>query len=259
MPAAETKKKRVWKADDAAADTPRGRFASYLHHTSGPLTGFLMGLPLTLIYSVGMAVRGPTAAGDFFTKLQFDALGAMGYLAVQAALTLTFIIALIVLQRKRRFEWRYFGPLLVECTLYAIAVVGLVWAVEAYLGLKPHHSIHPTREAALLAAVGEAVNEETFFRWILVPIVLWLLRKLGMENRYARGVAGLVVSSLIYATVAYFIGSGMGDTQTAKGFLTLWFVGFLFTALFVLRGYTVAAYTHLLYAIYWAFSTPLLT
>jgi hypothetical protein len=41
--------------------------------------------------------------------------------------------------------------------------------------------------------------------------------------------------------------------------LTLWFVGFLFTALFVLRGYTVAAYTHLLYAIYWAFSTPLLT
>ena len=50
----------------------------------------------------------------------------------------------------------------------------------------------------------------------------------------------------------------MGDTRSFAGFLSLCLIGFLFTGLFVLRGYTVSAYTHLLYAIYWAFATPLL-
>ena len=69
---------------------------------------------------------------------------------------------------------------------------------------------------------------------------------------------GAIVASLLYATIAWFLGTGMGDTRTFKGFLTLCVVGLIFTTLFVVRGYTVSAYTHLLYAIYWAFSTPLL-
>ena len=251
--------KGVWNATETQRETTRGRLRSYLHHTKGPLTGFLMGLPLTLIYSVGMAVRGPSAAGDFLTKLQFDLLGAWGYLGLQAGLAVIFIVAIAVLQRRGRFEWRYFGPLIAESTLYAALVVALMWSVERYLGLQPHHSIHPTREAALLAAVGEAVNEETFFRWIMVPAVLLGLRKLGFENRLGRGFLGLVVAALLYATIASFVGSGMGDTRSVKGFVTLFVVGVVFTGLFLLRGYTVAAYTHLLYAIYWAFATPLLS
>ncbi len=251
-------KAEIWRADAKRAETPQGRFASYLHHTSGPLTGFLMGFPLTLIYSVGTAWRGPKDAGDFFTKLQFEWLGELGYLALQLSLVGVFALAIFILQKRGRFEWRYFGPLIAESTVYAFIVIAIMWSVERYLGLHPHHSLHPTRQAALLAAVGEAVNEETFFRWLMVPAVLWLLRKLGMENRYARGFLGALAASLLYAGIAFAIGTGMGDTRSFAGFVTLCVIGFLFTGLFVLRGYTVSAYTHLLYAIYWAFTTPLL-
>jgi hypothetical protein len=248
----------VWRAEAHDRDRTRGRLRSYLHHTAGPLTGFLMGFPLALIYAVGSALRGPRAAGDFLTELQFDVLGATGYLLLQSGLVVAFLVVILVLQRKRRFEWRYFGPLIAESTLYAFLVGALLYALEAALGIQPHHSIHPTREAALLAAVGEAVNEETFFRWILLPALLWLLGKVGLARPWARGLAGLALGSLIYAIIAYFTGSGMGDTRTAQGFLTFLTVGVVFNGLFLLRGYTVVAYTHLLYAIYWAFATPLL-
>lgn len=249
----------IWKADVQDRARLQGRWRSYLHHTAGPLTGFLMGLPLALIYAVGSAIRGPQAAGDFLTRLQFQVLGSTGYLALQVGLVVAFLVVVLVLQRKRRFEWRYFGPLLVESTVYAVVVIAALYALEQALGIPPHRSIHPTRGAALLAAVGEAVNEETFFRWLLVPALLWGLRRLGMKGAWSRGATALVVGAVIYATVAYFTGSGMGDTRTPQGFVTFLAVGVLFNGLFLLRGYTVAAYTHLLYAIYWAFATPLLS
>jgi hypothetical protein len=254
-----TKGKGMWRAAEHDRGDAKGRLRSYLHHTAGPLTGFLMGFPLSLIYTVGMAIRGPTDAGDFFTKLQFDVLGGGGYLAVQAGLALTFLICIWAMQRKGRFEWRYFGPLLVESTVYAAIVILIMHFVEGLLGLEPHHTIHPTREAAVLAAFGEAVNEETFFRWLMVPGVLYLLKKIGVRGEISRGAAGLAVATVIYALIGYFTGSGMGETRTGAGFLTFLVVGFVFNGLFLLRGYTIVAYTHLLYAIYWAFTAPLVS
>jgi hypothetical protein len=251
---AEQPRRKVWSAEEEDAGR-LGRLRSYLHHSAGPLTGFLMGFPLALIYTLGTAIRGPEAAGDFLTRLQFQVLGGTGYLLLQVGLVVAFLIVILLLQRRRRFDWRYFGPLIAEATVYAVIVVLVMYFFEQALGLEPHQSIHPTREAALLAAVGEAVNEETFFRWLMMPGILWLLRKLGMEGIWLRGVVGLVAGSLLYAIVAYFTGSGMGDTQTAKGFFTFLLIGILFNGLFLLRGYTVVAYTHLLYAIYWALTS----
>jgi hypothetical protein len=78
-----------------------------------------------------------------------------------------------------------------------------------------------------------------------------------MTRTWSRGLTGLVLSSVIYALVAYFTGSGMGDTRTAEGFVSFLAVGFIFTGLFLLRGYTIVAYTHLYAALYWAISTRL--
>jgi hypothetical protein len=255
--AAQPARKGIWNAATQDRSRPMGRVRSYLYHTAGPLTGFLMGFPLTLVYATGSAIRGPEAANDFFTKAQFDVLGSTGYLLVQAGLVLAFLIVILVMQRRGRFEWRYFGPLLLESLLYCVLVVALLHLIESGLSIVRQPAGQSSLGGELLAAFGEAVNEETFFRWLLIPGLLWGLKKLGMTGTWSRGLVGLVLSSVIYALVAYFTGSGMGDTRTAQGFVSFLAVGFLFGGLFLLRGYTIVAYTHLCAALYWAVSTRL--
>lgn len=244
----------IWRRPEENASGLRKRLWSYHHHTMGPLTGFLMGFVLSLIYYVGTIIKGFDSAGggSFFINFQYRTLGSTGYALVQLGLLVTFLVVIILMQRKGRFEFRYFLPLILESFFYALLLTGIMAAAVSLFGLTPHEPPIWNRAEAMLAAVGEAVNEETVFRWILLPILLWIGMKIKKMPRWLRHFLAVFIAALTYAMVAHFTGSQSGVGKTFMGFLTFLLLGLILCYMYILRGYTVCVYTHLFYALYWA-------
>lgn len=233
----------------------RARLRAYHEHTRGAFTGFLMGFPLALAYCLCLVFGSAEAAQrDFFIKLQIDLVGESVYAAIQVGLALTFLVLVIVLQRRGRFQARYFGPLVVESLIYAALAGLLVWAVMAIFHVRP---LYPTPRAgfALVSALGEAINEETFFRWILLESLWFVLYRWCHVSRGLALTITLALGTLIYALVGTLL-SPVATVATPLRFATLCLAGLLFGALYLARGYTVSAYTHLFYATFWIGVAP---
>jgi len=253
----ETKSKSfdgIWRRPAENASGLKKRLWSYHHHTKGPLTGFLMGFVLSLIYYVGTIIKGFDSAqgGSFFIGFQYRTLGSTGYALVQLGLLVTFLVVVILMQRKGRFEFRYFLPLILESFFYALLLTGIMAAAVSWFGLTPHKPPIWNRAGAMLAAVGEAVNEETVFRWILLPVLLWIGMKIKGIPRWLRHFLAVFLAALTYALVAYFTGSQSGVGKTFSGLLTFLLLGLILSYMYIARGYTVCVWTHLFYALYWA-------
>ncbi|MCA9668308.1 MAG: hypothetical protein KC503_22100 [Myxococcales bacterium] len=233
----------------------RARLRAYHEHTRGAFTGFLMGFPLALTYTL-CVVFGPLepAQRDFFVRLQIQLVGETAYAAVQVSLAVTFLVLIIVLQRRGRFQARYFGPLVVESLFYAALAGLVVWAVMAVFNVRP---LYPTPKVsfALVSALGEAINEETFFRWVLLEALRFVLIRLCQLRRGLALALTLALGTAIYALVGTFL-SPVATAATPLRFATLTLAGLLFGSLYLLRGYTVSAYTHLFYATFWIGVAP---
>lgn len=233
-----------------------GGLRRYHQQTSRALTGFLMGFPLALSYALAIALGGQSAAeGDFFVELQLSVLGERGYLWLQSGLAATFLVLLLVLARRGKITPAYFAPLIVEAMIYAAALSSAVWFGSRALGLR---SLSGGKSFSLISALGEAINQETFFRWVLLEALLWLGHRVGTLRASLARVLAVVVGAGLYAGVGTFameIESNDLFVLLGRGF-SLGLAGLLWGALYFARGYPVCAYTHLLFAVFWGGVLP---
>lgn len=232
----------------------------YHRHTRGALSGFLMGAPLALIYALCL-LFGPVTAEkrDFFIRQLIDLFGERIYTAIQIGLALSFLLLVFLLHRRGRFRIAYFGPLVVEAMIYATLVSAAVWFGLRALQLKPVFP-PPERESFsfVVSALGEAINEETFFRWVLLEALYLLTHRVGeLRPLPARGV-GIVVGAVIYAGVGVFaVPLATNQAASLAGpFVTLALAGAVFGFLYYARGYPACAYTHVFYTSFWGGVVP---
>jgi hypothetical protein len=102
----------------------------------------------------------------------------------------------------------------------------------------------------LMVSLGAGLYEELLFRVILVSGLATLGRALGMTPRVAGGFA-VVLGAVIFSAFHYV--GAYGDVFTIQSFTFRMIAGLFFSALYLLRGFGIVAWTHALYDVFLIF------
>ncbi len=256
----------------------------YWAATRSPLVGVAVTLPLLLVYNVGLLVPGNDQmnAADLLTRIvpQFGGLKAV--LIANALLALTSLVLLVVVFRKGLFRGSWWLLMVLEGIVYGVVMaVGVRWILgQAHLldvvgtaaqslaqaGAQAVQGAAPVADAAVEAvqpaprvplfqaivlSAGAGYWEELVFRLFLVGLPVFAALRLGSKDRLARGLRvgavgllSIAASSMIFSLLHYAGG------QEVPGVYSFWYrtlSGVFFSALFLSRGFAVAAWTHFLY------------
>jgi hypothetical protein len=219
----------------------------YLQRSAGLTTSVVVVLPLVVLYNLGVIMSGWSAlnGADLVTLTLLRWIGREGWVIFQAVLAVSFVGAIAYLRHKGQFHWRYFAPLLIESSVYAVSMGTLILSIMAEVSLLGP-SPSPGVLEALTVSAGAGVHEELLFRLALIPLGTRALVR-GAEVSPTLGATLAVVASSILFSLAHYLGP---ESFEVFSFVYRSLAGLLFALLFLLRGFAVAVYTHFLYDVY---------
>jgi membrane protease YdiL (CAAX protease family) len=236
----------------AADGTPRGAIARHFSGRVGALTSAILVFPLLLTYQLGiLGGRGQNGV-DFVTRslvaLAERDLG--NYLLIVVAMLIAYAVTLVLLRRGGRFDPGAFAPVLFESTVYALVMGSIIlYVMSSFLGVLPGLAVSQEGPGALdvlVISAGAGFHEELIFRAILMGGVAWLLT--GITGKKRAWLIALVVSSLVFS-LAHHVGPA-GEEFLFAAFVYRTLAGMFFAAVYQVRGFAVAAWTHALYDVY---------
>jgi hypothetical protein len=238
---------------------------AYGRASRAPRYSYAFALPLLVIYELLAALlpagetHGVRNGADVILKSVFYAVfGPWGPLAFGALLVGLFLWGALRDARANREPLRasFFGWMAAESTVLALlfgVVVGLITArllgTLHALSLSPLEQLDaPTR---LMVSLGAGLYEELLFRVILVSGLAVFGRSVwGLAPR-AAGVFAVLVGATIFSAFHYV--GAYGDVFTVQSFVFRLIAGIFFSALYLLRGFGIDAWTHALYDVFLIF------
>ncbi|MBA2661956.1 MAG: CPBP family intramembrane metalloprotease [Bradymonadaceae bacterium] len=226
----------------------------YFDQSRDLFTSLVLVLPLFVLYQLGVMMTGGIRNGvDFMTDALWWASGASltNYLLANVLILLVFGVLLFVLRKKGSFHPRIWPWVVAESTLYAFFFGGVVIGLMQALGLDVLLSSGAGGVGELsglnawVLSIGAGLYEELVFRLFMMGGLFWLgVRLLGWP-RLAAALAALLISSLAFSAV-HHLGS-LGEPFVLGTFMFRFVAGILLAAIFYLRGFAVAVYTHAIY------------
>lgn len=231
----------------------------YLGRSRAPRYSLVFALPLLLLYEglsaalTGSAVAGVRNGADVLLKTLFVGLGGRDGLYVFGALLVGGGAWLVWRDRRAAREPyapRIFAWMALESAAYA-ALFGIVVGWLTALVLTGPRGLSIGGVAALglptqlVISLGAGLYEELVFRVLLVGALLRVFTLLLPAGRRVGTVLAVVLAALIFSAFHY-VGS-LGDTFTVPSFIFRAIAGVAFSALYVTRGFGIAAWTHALY------------
>jgi hypothetical protein len=171
---------------------------------------------------------------------------------VFGALLIGVVAYLVVrdLRGGRRVDAGTFLAMFVESVVLAVAFGFVVGIISAQL-LSPFQTVAaglaqamsgPTR---VMVSLGAGLYEELLFRVILVGALLWGGKKVFGWGPVARGVFATLMGALIFSAFHYV--GPYGDPFAVGSFTFRAVAGVAFSALYIVRGFGITAWTHALY------------
>lgn len=223
----------------------------------------LFALPLLLLYELGtfwLASSDPNAlrnGADVLLRSLLAAGGLQGSMAFTGLLLAISLVLILLERRKRRVPLRS-GPFVgmaAESVVYALLFGTVVGTMTSWLlgGMGTRLSAGEGGLANLsvpqgiVLSLGAGVYEELVFRVLLVGGLWALFRSSGLE-RTRSGVFAAVLAALIFSGFHYI--GPYGDQWGLASFLFRFVAGLAFSALFLLRGFGITAWTHALYDVF---------
>lgn len=221
--------------------------------SKGPDAALAVALPLLIVYEFGVAALG----GDAAVRNGLDAWIASGLTRLAPLAwppwTASGILALgllgwrLVDRRGAEFPIRWAWGIVGEGLLFgsALAALGTIAEPESLTGLGRRLvglQVGPSAEA--VASLGAGVFEEAVFRLLAIPILITLSRRLATPKPAAVLLA-IAASSLAFSA-AHHVGESPGAFDPDV-FLYRTAAGVYFGALFLARGFGVAAAAHVSY------------
>jgi membrane protease YdiL (CAAX protease family) len=231
-----------------APEPLRKRPRGYFPVTRTATYGFLAALPLLLLYE-GLILVVQASTG------QAIRIGADVWMKSLFALVFVVVgIAVFMRERRHRIPIRaaYFGGIVGESLVYAVVLAGLVsTTVGLIFGMSVVRvplMLQTVGELSLplqlVLSIGAGLYEELFFRVLLVGGLYLLLRRLMPKRTQAYVVAALI-GAVIFSWVHYV--GPFGDPFTLASFTYRFLFGLALNAVFLVRGFALAAWTHALY------------
>ncbi|HEY0778305.1 MAG TPA: CPBP family intramembrane glutamic endopeptidase [Gemmatirosa sp.] len=237
----------------------------YWSLSRAPRYSLLLALPLLIAYE-GLAALSGNVAGasirngaDVWLKAPFIALlGPRGPVAFGALVVggATVLVWRDVRRAHDGVRARVLVAMLAESAALAVvcgvgvgAATGLVLRVLSVgapaLARSAGGVSALAAPARLMLSLGAGLYEELLFRVVLVGALAALGRRvLGLTPR-AAGALAVVVGALLFSS-AHYVGA-YGDRLTLASFVFRAIAGLFFSALYLLRGFGITAWTHALY------------
>lgn len=225
----------------------------YFSTTHSLIYSYLISLPLLLLYEVLIFISQPSSeqvvriSVDVWIKTLF-AYFSQDVLSITLILVALFGMYTLYRERKKlaSLKFSYFMTMLIEASVYAFLLSILITITVSNLlqmiQLSPVESLSLLQQMAL--SLGAGLYEELFFRVILVSALLWVFKYFFSKKTYAY-IFAILLAAIIFSLVHY-IGS-MGDPFTFGSFLFRFLFGLALNAIYLWRGFGMAAWTHALY------------
>ncbi len=214
----------------------------------GPLTSLVLTIPVFLAYHLGILFIDLRNGVDLVTDLTFRLLeqSTGAYIGVTLGFAALLVGAVVLFRRKDdRFNPREILPVLGESALLAVGMLLLVgWATQHIFDAQTGGESMGFFDR-LVMACGAGFHEEIVFRVILFGGGAFVLRRFPLVGDLTAFVVAALVSSVIFSIVHY-VGS-LGDSFTLVSFVFRIIAGLYLVAVYKLRGFAVAVYTHTFY------------
>lgn len=220
------------------------------------LTSAVLVFPLFVFYQVGILTGKGQNGVDFITRSLIDVSqrDVSNYLAVMGAMLIAYLAVLAILWRRGTFHPRAFLPMLLESTFYALIMGSvIVYVMSQFLGVLPGLAVPELAVSGqrgpldvLVISAGAGFHEELIFRVGIMGGLAWVLT--GITGRSKAWLIALLVSSFAFS-IAHHIGPA-GEVFQFSAFTYRFLAGVFFAAVYQVRGFAVAAWTHALYDVY---------
>jgi hypothetical protein len=224
-----------------------------LRDASGPIDDLALTLPVFLGYHLGVAFLPVRNAADLVTHelVKFAENSMAGYIALTVILGLGYAAVLLVLGREQHLRWERFAVVALEGVLYAVAMRLAAGYVVGKMSLA---AVDPTATplAGLVTSLGAGFYEELVFRVLGfgfgVKLVYLLFGIQGGPRRFVAGLAWALITAVAFSGWHY-VGE-FGDPFELRSFVFRAVCGLAFVAIYALRGFAPAVWTHALYDIW---------
>ena len=243
---------------------------SYFQASRSPRHSLLFAMPLLLAYEglaalltgPGRTVQVRNAADVLLKQVFILAAGAHGQLVfMSAVIGISIWFVSRDLRRGGGLEASVFAGMLAESVVLALCFGLVIGTITAQLlgslhvlsiVATAHPSLAPAQSVAqmswptkLMLSLGAGLYEELLFRVLLVSgLAAGARRVLGMSRRGA-GVLAALAGALIFSAFHYI--GPYGDPFQIQSFVFRAISGVAFSALYLLRGFGITAWTHALY------------
>jgi hypothetical protein len=223
---------------------------------SGPWADLGLTIPIFLGYHLGVVFLPVRNAADWVTRelVSLADHSLLAYGGLTLAIGTLFVSVLMLLGRGHTLRWERFALVAVEGVLYAIVlrltasyVVGRLTLAAG--GDAPVLESPPGALVGVVMALGAGFYEEIAFRVALFGfgsrLGLWALPSTTPVGRLLKTVVWAVVAAAVFSGWHYF--GDLGDAFDLRSFVFRWVAGLVFTAIYALRGFAPAVWTHTLY------------
>ncbi len=200
--------------------------------------------PLLLIYEGGaLGSRAARNGADAWLRQTLDLLGFSQYFLLPALV----IFALLGWHHVSRRPWRIgrgvlwgmFGEsILLAISLRLLLQLQIVLREELASAVRLDLA---GWAGAMSGYLGAGIYEELLFRLLMLPLAVWLLRRMSLGST-ASLIAAVLLTSLLFAA-AHNIGP-FGERFAWFTFLFRFLAGIFFAVLFVFRGFGIAVGAH---------------
>jgi hypothetical protein len=234
---------------------------SYWRASRSHRYSLLFAIPLLLLYEALAALLATADGGlrngaDVLLKGAFIAVaGRYGPLLFGALLVAlaVWLVGRDMRAHGPRLRLPVFVAMLAESAALALAfgivVGGLTSQLLGRLGLL---AMSPTEQMGwwtqLMVSLGAGLYEELLFRVVLVSALVAIARRVFHWRPWAAGTVATVVGALIFSAFHYV--GPYGDQLELSSFVFRAIGGLVFSALFLLRGFGITAWTHALYDVF---------
>jgi len=228
----------------------------YWQQSRDLLNGLVLVIPLLLVYQAGLFMfEGKTANGADLVLVVMNTLGldATALLWFNGALIVGGVLAVAVLNRKRGFNPKIALPIAGESLVYALFLGTVItWIMRQLPGFEGSLAAAQDQGgilARICISFGAGVNEEFVFRLGMFAgggaLLARALQKGEQQSKQqiAPYLIACLVSSVLFS-LAHYMGS---EAFEVFSFVYRLLAGVLFCALFWVRGFAVAVYTHAIY------------
>jgi hypothetical protein len=239
------------------ASSARGEARTYWTLSRSHKYSLLFALPLLLFYELLEAVSPVRAQGGIIrngadvvlTGLFSLVLGPRGPLVFMAVV---IGVSLWLIRRDRTagpLRPGIFAAMLGESVVLALAFGAVVGTVTVQLlgplrSLAAGGGVGGTVLERLTLSIGAGLYEELLFRVVIVALLLNAFRLLGFSRMIA-GTLATVIGALLFSAFHYI--GPLGEPFRLESFVFRAIAGLAFSALYLLRGFGITAWTHALY------------